>query len=267
MQFQHIVTGDMAAASVKTALNLDPADIVNMDDDLSIGPLTDVDAVTPVRRAAFWRKVMGPQAADYERNHGSSIDTKLAATSAVFRHLPADTRPALVWCGSNANEQLTLRRTAHFLHTSSRSLWIMEVKASDQRPLPLHWSTAVALLNENELASIYERRRELLPSERAIVADDWRNICAYGDDTSLRMVVNGRIETQQITAYDDHILAQIQPGWQRTVRVVGDAMGRLEEHEASDTFIFWRLRELAKHARVEIDFPDAHMRDSKIRQL
>jgi hypothetical protein len=267
MQFQHIVTGDMAAASLKAALNLVDSDIVNMDDDLSVGPLTDVDAAAPIHRAAFWRKVMGPEAADYERNYGTSIDSILATTSAAFKQLASDSRPCLVWCGTNANEQLTLRRTAHFLRTAPRALWIVEVKPADQKPLPLNWSTAVALLRESELVLIYERRRELSPSERAGFAEDWRKVCANGDDTSLRMVVNGRIETQRITAYDDHIHRQMQPGWQPTVRVVGNAMGHLEEHEASDTFIFWRLRELAKRGHLEIDLPDAGMRESKIRLL
>lgn len=267
MQFQHIVTGDMATASVKAALNLDPADIVNMDDDLSVGPLTDVDSVAPIHRAAFWRKIFGPQAKEYEDLYGESMDAKLARTSAVFNRLAASNRPCLVWCGTNANEQLTLRRTAHFIRTSPRAFWFVEVKPADQKPLPPNWSTAVAVLNESELASIYERRRELSQDERTVFAEDWRDVCADGNDASLRMVVNDNIETHPISTYDAHILAQMQSDWQRTVRVVGNAMAKLEKHEASDTFIFWRLRELAKRGHLEIDLPDAGMRESKIRLL
>src|SRR6185295_18373948 len=101
MQFQHIVSGDMAAASLKTALNLAHADIVNMDDDLSVGPLADVDAAAPIHRAAF-------------------------------RRLAADNRPCLVWCGTGANEQLTLRRTAHFLQKPGRALWVVSIGPNDQ---------------------------------------------------------------------------------------------------------------------------------------
>jgi hypothetical protein len=41
--FQHVISGDLAVASVQEALHLEDGDVVNMADDLAVGPLGDVD--------------------------------------------------------------------------------------------------------------------------------------------------------------------------------------------------------------------------------
>ena len=264
MQFLHIVSGDSALSNVKKALALDDRDLLDMDDDLSIGPLADVDAPAPVHRAAFWRKVFGPQTVD-ENHDGVSIDVKLATTSAKFTRLANEERPCLVWCGTNPNEQLTLHRTAYYLRAATQPLWLIEVKSEDQKPLPPHWSTAVAVLRESELATLYQRRRSLDIKERSALAENWRRVCAESDAGTLRIFVAGSIETRPISFFDEGLLKEVTPDWRQTVRAIGNAMGHIEEHCAGDAFLFWRLRELAKRGHVEIDLPGAGMRDSKTR--
>ena len=262
--FQHIVSGDTALEAVKSAFNLDDDDLVNMDDDLSLGPLQDLDA-GHAQRASFWRRVFGSQAAAFEAEHRTFRDG-IAATSAAFRALPQDERPCLVWFGTGANEELTLRRGAYALSNSAREIWAAEVLPVDQKPLPKHWCTAVGVCREDDLRAIYTRRRLFSADERRTLADEWAKAVAESSDDTLRHYAEGRIETRPIGSYDDRLIATIGDTEHRTVRIVGDVMGNTEDAYVSDAFLFWRLRELARVGILVLDPFEAPMRESRVRR-
>lgn len=265
-EFQHVITGHSAVGSVKQALGIDDGDIVNQSDDLSVGPLGDVDAPQSPLRAGFWQEVWGGELCDPEIGAGRSFGSELAALSAQLRTLPRDPRPCLVWFGTGANEQLTLRRTAHFLEASPRALWAIEVLPQDQRPLPLHWCTGVGVLNPKKLTAIFPRRRLVTDDERGRLAAEWRSLCAESSANTLRHFRDGIIETRPIDGYDDRIRGAAGSSWGNAARLVGDIMGNTEDAYVSDVFIFWRVRELAHRHVLELDPVDAPMRHSRVRR-
>src|SRR4051794_21762921 len=112
-EFQHVITGHSAVSSIKQALGIEDGDIVKQADDLSIGPLGDVDEPHAPLRLAFLRELWGAEPLDLDPDY-ERFEDLLAAATQQFHQLPLDPRPCLVWFGSNANEQLTRRRTARF---------------------------------------------------------------------------------------------------------------------------------------------------------
>ncbi len=269
MIFKHIVSGDAAEAGVSALLPPEDRDILNMDDDLSLGPLADVDAVVPHHRAVFWRKVLGPQAMEIEARGGDSVDVRLARASASFRRLAEVDRPCLVWCGGGPNEQLALRRAAHFLRSSGQPLWIAEAPARDDG------TSSIGALDADALAAAFERRREMALPDRAALARDWFALCGEGAAATLRQVVPApgtgdrvtriRFITCPLTQHDPLIQAEATPDWEPSADVVGRAMLRLRENLATDVFVYWRLRELARRGWLEIELPEAGMEASRIR--
>jgi hypothetical protein len=266
-EFQHVITGHSAVASIKQALGIDDGDIVNQADDLSIGPLGDADALQSPFRSAFLRQVWGEDSYDRETGFRRSFESELAAVAKDFRDLPSDRRPCLVWFGSNANEQLTLRRAARFLEGSPRQLWGIEILPQDQRPLPPHWCPAVAVLNPKELTAIFQRRRLISDNDRARLAAEWHSLCAESSDATMRHFADGRVETRSIESYDERIRAAAPAEWGNAARLVGNIMGNTEDAYVSDIFIFWRVHVLARKGILEIDPADAPMRESRVRQV
>jgi hypothetical protein len=260
--FQHIVSGDLAAGTLATALQLDDRDIVIMRDDLSVGPLSDVDQPPSAIRRAFWDRVLGPELAQFEAANGND---QLAGTAAAFADLSADPRPCVIWCGTGANEQLTLRRAAHFLEDTARPIWVADVLPGDQKPLPPYWRTGVGVLNAAELTAIFPRRRLIGGGERRSLASDWRRVLAESSGETMCTFFPGKVETRSIASHDARIVAAADTDWQRTVRLVGEVMASSEE-PISDIFIFWRLRELSRRNALELDLPDAPMRESRVRR-
>jgi len=268
--FQHVVSGRMALDVVTSALALDAADIVNMDDDLSVGPLHDVEAEQSPSRVAFWRRIFGPQADDFEREH-RQFTPSIAATARALRELPVDHRPCMVWFGTGANEQLTLRWVANVLQSSPREIWTGEVLPIDQKPLPRNWCTGVGVCNESDVLAIYGRRSKLSAEDRRRLGGEWTIARDEAREDTLRHFVEGRISTWPISGYDDRILGALDSLGDRgttlqTVRVVGEAMVRSEDAMIGDVFIFWRIRELTRQGVLHLDPFDAPMRESVVRR-
>ncbi len=266
MHYHHIVSGDLARDGVAALLPPEDLAILDMDDDLSVGPLVDVDAVVPHHRGVFWRKVLGPQAMEIEASGGDSVEVRLARASAAFRRLAEVERPCLVWCGSGPNEQLALRRAAHFLRGSGQPLWIAEPPPREDGA-----TTSIGALDADALAAVFELKRELPLADRARLARDWFAVCGEGDAGTLRQVETapgGRlsIATHPLTVHDPLIQAAATPDWAPGVDIVGRAMQQLRENLVTDVFVYWRLRELARRGLLEIDLPEAGIEASRIRR-
>ena len=265
-EFQHIITGHSAVGSIKQALGIDDGDVVNQSDDLSIGPLGDVDAAQSPLRAAFWREVWGEEPFDPETGSGRSFEDELAAVTRGFRDLPNDPRPCLVWYGTGANEQLTPRRAAFSLRGSPKEIWVAEALPEDQPILPTLRATAVAICIPPRLIEIYDRRRRLERAERERLAADWETLCREGGTDTMRHFGDSQLETRSIENYDQRIVSAAENDWGGAARFVGHIMGYTEDAFVSDVFIFWRIRELARRGILEIDLPDAPMWESCVRR-
>src|SRR4051812_16745800 len=150
-EFQHVITGDSATGSIKQALGITEGDILRQNDDLSIGPLGDVHMKSVSLRAAFWRKVYGASAADWEAGLGRRLEDDLAAIAGRFHRLADDPRPCLVWYGTGANEQITPRLAAHFLKGTPKEMWVAKALLEDWKGLPPRQAVAVAICNPPRL--------------------------------------------------------------------------------------------------------------------
>src|SRR5262249_30820897 len=118
-----------------------------------------------------------------------------------------------------------------------------------------------------ELAAIYPRRRLISAEERIRLAAEWRAACAESSHDTMRHFAADRVETRPIDSRDTYILSFAGPEWGNAARLVGEAMARTEDAYLSDVFIFWRVRELARLGRLELDPIDAGMRESRVRRV
>jgi hypothetical protein len=98
------------------------------------------------------------------------------------------------------------------------------------------------LLNEAE-------RQPLNPTRFPPVM--WNKLKA--EASLLRIVNKGMIKSVRESHFDEHLLTQCSAKWRKCYRIVGDAMGRILEQNdyPDDSFLYWRLRVLAKQKRIE----------------
>jgi hypothetical protein len=241
----HLCCGDSAAGVIREGLP--EAAVLVLHDDLAVGPLGDVDSDRPDARAAFWHALLAEEDREAIESGGALVD-QLAAEAAALRHLPDAAEKIIIWHGTGAAEQLTLRRALWALRDAAVPVEEVVVgpellPAAGRRDM-----AAVAMLPPEAVAAA--PARPVAPERRARLAAEWERLRAEGD--GLRHHRDGTITTHPIDAHDDEILAALGPDWEPAARVIGRPMGTITGFFATDAFCFWRLRQLAAQSQAEI---------------
>lgn len=127
--------------------------------------------------------------------------------------------------------------------------------------------SAVGEVSPDLLAYFYQRRRRLTDGEQAALAADWARLQA--ENTPLRALVDGRVQSVPADYYDDVILSGVPEEEDCAALAVGRAIAALDKtgNRVSDMLIFSRIRALGAAGRLEVVRDGATYRDMAIRQI
>ena len=239
----HLVCGDNAVEGVTLVIGPQAAaeGLRVLRDDLAVGPLGDVDSPFCAARVAFWQ-ALWPESVQPAPDFAAG----LSADAQWLAELAGQTRPVTVWHGDSASEQLLLARVAHALEGSEVALievscgtgnsWVQSRKA-----VAMHAPQALLeLANPQPVAA--QRRAELAAQWRAAVADQglvhrWQA---------------GQFSAEDFQPIDAELLRHARPEIQPLARVMAEVMARCDGFFATDYFLFWRARELARAGQLTI---------------
>ncbi|QXE20084.1 DUF1835 domain-containing protein [Clostridium sp. 001] len=84
------------------------------------------------------------------------------------------------------------------------------------------------------------------------------------DNSMLRIFKNEKIKSEDENYFDIDILKYIPKEFRKSARIVGSAMGN-SELEISDTYIFWRVKELVKCGKIDYSGKFGIMREMEIK--
>ncbi|CAN7174518.1 DUF1835 domain-containing protein [Trinickia sp. LjRoot230] len=245
----HITPGGSAADSLREALALAGGEeqIVDLRDDLAVGPLDDVDE-SPAGRAAFWRTVFGDDA---------TIDFSLVIESDMARiaALVGSDAPVLVWHGQSAADQLMLRRIAYHLRKAPHRLFEVSLSLADLPPSSRaatrdNGATAVGMFAAQTLLF---RRADAMPiavARAAQLASEWDAVKNTPSDA--RAWRAGKIEYGSFAPLDAVILRRAEPQWRDVGPLIGELMVTEVGFFVTDALACWRCRELAAAGLVQL---------------
>lgn len=243
----HLVCGDAAVAGVTFVLGpaLAAESLRVMRDDLAVGPLQGIDTAPCAARSAYWQSVW-PQSVQPLPDFAAG----LSADADWLAGLASAGRALTVWHGDSCSEQLLLARLAQALEGSAVELW--EVACGNPQLPPRR---TVSLCCPAELVARYAQRRRLEPARRQWLASQWRQQLA--DNAAIRLYHAGAFEPREHACVDEPLLRFCTAQWQPLARAMAEVMARSEGFFATDFFLYWRARELAAAARLQLDLSDS----------
>ena len=248
----HYVNGGAAGGSLRALCNGRPNEcVVEVLDPLAIGPLRDIDLPDGLSaRRRYLRRL-------FERIAETELFESLTARIGLPELGAArpDAARAIVWCGPNADEQITLR--AACARWRSRPLYVVDVGADFGGTVP-HRAVGACTLDELRVAG--EGARQLSDAARTALAADWEQLLRT--EHTLRVFENGRIVGCEEDLFDPLLLAACPREFASAARVVGQVMGESPQL-VGDSFLDYRLRKLI--ARDEIEAHDAAVRLASMR--
>ena len=250
----HITCGDLAAESVRPLL-ADGSEVRVLRDDLAVGPLADIESPPCRMRMAFWEAVW--PAGLEPRPDFSGI----AADAEWLARLSEQARQVTVWHGDSASEQLMLARVAAALEGSSIALHEVACGTGDSR---VGMRMAVSMNAPDALAALYQPR--LVGPERLVeLAGQWR--ATVRESAAIRRWIEGRFVGEDQSRIDGELLAACGKEWMPLARAMAEVMAHCDGFFATDLFLYWRARELARCGVIRLsDVAEAEYSKVQVRR-
>lgn len=127
--------------------------------------------------------------------------------------------------------------------------------------------SAVGEVSPDLLAYFYQRRRLLTETEQAILLTEWKRM--QEENTPLRAMVDGKLQSVPADYYDDIILSGVPAEEGCAALAVGRAIAALDKtgNRVGDMLIFSRIRALGAAGRLEVVRNGATYRDMTVRKI
>ncbi len=259
----HIAFTDSGAGSLRSALASSKSqdEVITLTDAPNFGP---VEYSDPAVRERWMEEVLGLGGYDWV------IECSVTFWSRVL----TDTRPKVLW---------TSRRSAMEYCGFLECLWrlkdtpcsvvdLTNVKVRYPRrdgtlsPPKLAVSLATVpaeIFQEQGLLNLHE---EITPDVRAHYHNLWNRL--RKENAPFRVVGATGIASAPINYFDDFLVSCVSSDWQKSARVVGEALGRetdTEYWQVGDLVLFSRLQVLAKEGKIESRGDMANMQASELR--
>lgn len=236
----HLTCGDLAADSVRRLLGAGD-EVRVLRDDLAVGPLNDIERPPCSARVAFWESVW-PAARDPQPN----FQTTLISDASWLAGLASQSRPVTVWHGDSASEQLMLARVAAALEGSPLAFHEIVCGTGDSR---FGTRMAVSMHQLSALETLYQPRI-VEPARAAVLAGQWRAVVQ--ESSAIRRWAGGRFLGEGYARIDLELTAACDDDWIPLAQAMATVMARCDGFFATDMFLFWRARELARQGALQL---------------
>jgi len=248
----HIVFQAADVDVLKAAIELDEAlrgEVVQVADDLAVGPLADIFGDGAEQRRDWWRQLL--EYSPYMASLNTVDDPKLAGQ--LVERLQENSEEKLwIWMGQNAHDvcgyywlisQLKeFYGRVHVLYLNN--LPFINEKGSIFYPSALHE------IQPSEFLKAKKLERLVTLSELEIDPDEWKRICT--ENAGVRILEGGKkIAGKEISYFDSDILSAVTGEAQKLHKILQFIFSKLKL-KTGDVFVVWRLRELAASGRIEI---------------
>lgn len=259
----HICFSDSAGGSLKYAIStkkLSLGDkVVTFWDDISNGYIG--NEVNVEERIKWLNEIFrGDDTYSFE-------DDELQQYYASFKkHISQinDMDTVYLWYGNSGNELCAMLYTLEILKGKNPSIYLVNV--SDviyETPIGELFSyRAVGEVDAEKLQSFIRLKRKVEPKEYEDFIKQWEAL--KRENSLLRIFKNDKVESVNEDYFDIDILKYTEKKFKRAARTVGMVLG-LSETPISDSYIFWRIKELVKTGMMEFRGKFGVMREMEIK--
>ena len=128
--------------------------------------------------------------------------------------------------------------------------------------------SAVGEVAPNLMPYFYQHRRQLTETEQAQLLSDWKRL--QEENTPLRAMVDGRVQSVPADFYDEAILSRFKETEEEVCMIIGRSIAHIDQkmgNRVGDMFVFSRIRALAQAGKIEIVQDAPTYRDMTIRKI
>ncbi|MFT4062661.1 MAG: DUF3658 domain-containing protein [Edaphocola sp.] len=259
MNIIHLVVGNATAQPLLTANELGDGlegEVVVLKDILHVGPLKTGGSNFSEGRGHFWAAVRGENAKPAE------VDD-LERLMAISSRLSNDESLAIwFWMAPTPADVCAYFWLLHFLKKHQGRFSVININGLpflDEQG-KLFYPESIGHLPVKGVIKAKKLARATTQSEWETDADEWPRLLA--ENGGIRVFKGGKkLESHPISFYDETLLGLCSGSWQKTSKIISTAIGK-NKIPTGDTFLQWRLREMAGAGLLELNKADVRLAGS-----
>jgi len=250
----HVVhnSGDIDVLQQAIALDESMAgEVIQVNDDFAVGPLAGIDTEEGwSNRVQWWKNLL--QGTPYGEGLAGSFDDRQTVKE-IKEKLDSDPAEQVwIWMGQNQ-------------HDVCSYYWLMPQFKAYQGRIMILYMNNLPFINEKghlfypswlheiqpkEFLKAKKLSRPITLSEFEVDPDEWKKIC--DENAMVRQLEGGKkIVGKDESFYDNEILKNLTPEWQKATRVLTNTLHRMKV-KTGDVFIMWRMKQLITGGKIEI---------------
>ncbi|WP_164553336.1 DUF1835 domain-containing protein [Brevibacillus marinus] len=271
----HIVFGDSAAGSLKTALRELGIDsyrekVITISDLLSIGPVWQLHEEIGVRNRREWLNthLTHEPSTDFAAWYLSAFRDALHKISAID-----DRCEIAIWSGDNAHDQTGVRFVLYLLRESGNRVVLANATQAYRQRYTRRASLHLGEIMHAQMIRLFQDGQLFQPlsdEDRVKLERQWLTLAASQD--VLRIWQDGEIKSVSADYFDACLVqaAQMIHAEQETIefikaaRLVGEVMGNVQQY-VGDQFLEYRLRQLIQDGVFLMEGSLASMRTYSVK--
>lgn len=249
----HIVFNESEVQLMQQVIELDETlagEVLLIRDDFAVGPLTGLDTEEGWNaRVEWWRNLL--ETSPYGQNLAGSFDDRQTVEAIKAKLEENETEEVWIWMGQNQ-------------HDVTGYYWLMPQLRNYQGRVMVLYMNNLPFINEKgqifypswlheiqpkEFTKAKKLCRPITLSEFEVDPDEWKKLVE--ENATVRMLEGGKkIVGKEENFYDNEILKNLTPEWQKATRVLSNTLNRMKI-KTGDVFIMWRMKQLIAEGRIE----------------
>lgn len=250
----HIVFNESEVDLMKQVIEMDETlagEVIQIKDDFAVGPLQGIDTEEGWQARLDWCKRL-LQGSPYGDSLVGSFDDRVTVAQLKTKMDENPEEELWIWMGQNQ-------------HDVTGYYWLMPQFRDYQGRVMVLYLNNLPFINEKgqifypswlheiqpkEFTKAKKLARPITLSEFEIDPDEWRKIVE--ENAVVRILEGGKkIAGKDETFYDNEILKNLTPEWQKATRVLTNTLHRMKI-KTGDVFIMWRMKDLISRGRIEV---------------
>lgn len=249
----HVVFNESEVQLMQQVMELDETlagEVLLIRDDFAVGPLTGLDTEEGWNaRVEWWRNLL--DTSPYGQNLAGSFDDRQTVEAIKAKLEENETEEVWIWMGQNQ-------------HDVTGYYWLMPQLRNYQGRVMVLYMNNLPFINEKgqifypswlheiqpkEFTKAKKLCRPITLSEFEVDPDEWKKLVE--ENATIRILEGGKkIVGKEESFYDNEILKNLAPEWQKATRVLSNTLNRMKI-KTGDVFIMWRMKQLIAAGRIE----------------
>ena len=250
----HIVFNESEVELMQQVMEMDPelaGEVIQIRDDFAVGPLAALDTEEGWNARLDWCRTQ-IKGSPYKEDLVGSFDDRQTVQAIKSRLDEQADETVWIWMGQNQHDV-----TGYYWLVPQLKEYQGRVMVLYMNNLPfinekgqLFYPSWIGEIPAKEFIKAKKLARPITLSEFEVDPDEWKKLVE--ENAAVRILEGGKkIVGKEESFYDNEVLKNITPEWQKATRVLSNTLNRMKI-KTGDLFLMTRMKKMIEEGKIEV---------------